>query len=142
MRAVPKQTAHYLNKIAKGDPATLKRLMDYAATRLDPEPVPTPLTALSALETCIADTAFDNDFYSPEDTAAGLIKGLAEHGFEIVQVPTASYRLLERGEIILAGDEHLFDDAVTWMPVQRMLIDRQYWPETLQPIRRQEAGGA
>jgi len=58
-----------------------------------------------------------------------------------IRETTARYRLLESGERIQPGDEHLNDDAETWSPVQPMFCI-PYRPAVLMPVRRRvrEAG--
>lgn len=59
---------------------------------------------------------------------------------ELNLVLIATYRLLERGETVVDGAEHLLDDAVTRVPVQRIWIGRQHGSTHLLPIRRREGG--
>lgn len=53
---------------------------------------------------------------------------------------SATYRLLERGEIIARGDEVLGDDTVTWHPVDRWSIGTSWDGSAYMPVRRRTAG--
>lgn len=52
------------------------------------------------------------------------------------QAAAGPYRLLQRGDLLAAGDQSLDDDCATWSPVHRLFVGHPFRPEFHVPHRR------
>lgn len=50
--------------------------------------------------------------------------------------PPATYRLLERGEVVQRGDEVLADDTVNWLPLAGWEVGMEWNGAANMPVRR------